>query len=163
MTHGPSPAGEKLQGEGLTRLLEEGALLERGGVGFSHVRGPVLPPSATQHRPELAGAHIMQPSIRDYYHLEEIWGDKPVKMKLDGEAKGLVKAEARPAAQKAGAKTAAAKTAPKRAAPKKAAPTKKRVAAKTPAKAAPRKGVSRTVGVKKAPAKKTTSAPRRGR
>ena len=110
-----------------------------------------------------AVAHIMQPSIRDYYHLEEIWGDKPVKMKLDGEAKGLVKAEARPAAQKAGAKTAAAKTAPKRAAPKKAAPTKKRVAAKTPAKAAPRKGVSRTVGVKKAPAKKTTSAPRRGR
>ena len=84
-----------------------------------------------------AVAHIMQPSIRDYYHLEEIWGDKPVKMKLDGEAKGLVKAEARPAAQKAGAKTAAAKTAPKRAEPKKAAPTKKRVAAKTPAKAAP--------------------------
>jgi len=110
-----------------------------------------------------AVAHIMQPSIRDYYHLEEIWGDKPVKMKLDGEAKGLVKAEARPAAQKAGAKAAAAKTSPKRAAPKKAAPTKKRVAAKTPAKAAPRKGVSRTVGVKKAPAKKTTSAPRRGR
>jgi coproporphyrinogen III oxidase len=50
------PAGEKLQGEGVTRLLEDGALLERGGVGFSHVRGPALPPSATQHRPELAGA-----------------------------------------------------------------------------------------------------------
>ena len=48
--------GEKLQGEGVTRLLEEGALLERAGVGFSHVRGPALPPSATQHRPELAGA-----------------------------------------------------------------------------------------------------------
>jgi coproporphyrinogen III oxidase len=50
------PPGEKLQGEGLTRLLEGGPLLERGGVGFSHVRGPALPPSATQHRPELAGA-----------------------------------------------------------------------------------------------------------
>ncbi len=50
------PRGEKLQGEGITRLMEEGALLERGGVGFSHVRGPALPPSATQHRPELAGA-----------------------------------------------------------------------------------------------------------
>ena len=49
------PPGEKLQGEGLTRLLEGGALLERAGVGFSHVRGPALPPSATQHRPELAG------------------------------------------------------------------------------------------------------------
>src|SRR6188768_137069 len=105
-----------------------------------------------------AVAHIMQPAIRDYYHLEEIWGDKPVKMKLDGEAKGLVKAEAKPAAQKVGAKKAAPK-----AAPKKAAPAKKRVAAKAPARAAPRKGVSRTVGVKKAPAKKTTSAPRRGR
>jgi len=110
-----------------------------------------------------AVAHIMQPSIRDYYHLEEIWGDKPVKMKLDGEAKGLVKAEAKPAAQKVGAKKAAPKAAPKKAAPKKAAPAKKRVAAKAPAKAAPRKDVSRTVGVKKAPAKKTTSAPRRGR
>src|SRR5512134_532975 len=44
-----------------------------------------------------AVAHIMQPSIRDYYHLEEIWGDKPVKMKLDGETKGLVKAEVKPA------------------------------------------------------------------
>src|SRR6187431_2161389 len=54
-----------------------------------------------------AVAHIMQPAIRQYYHLEEIWGDKPVKMKLDGEAKGLVKAEAKPAVQKVGAKKAA--------------------------------------------------------
>ena len=29
-----------------------------------------------------AVAHIMQPAIRTYYHLEEIWGDKPVKLKL---------------------------------------------------------------------------------
>jgi len=29
-----------------------------------------------------AVAHIMQPGIRDYYHLEEIWGGKPVRMKL---------------------------------------------------------------------------------
>ena len=29
-----------------------------------------------------AVVHIMQPAIREYYHLEEIWGDKPVKMKL---------------------------------------------------------------------------------
>lgn len=50
------PPTERLQGQGVTRLMEEGALLERGGVGFSHVRGPALPPSATQHRPELAGA-----------------------------------------------------------------------------------------------------------
>src|SRR3989442_15585764 len=39
-----------------------------------------------------AVAHIMQPAIRDYYHLEEIWGGKAGKMKLDGEVKGLPKA-----------------------------------------------------------------------
>jgi ribosome-associated protein len=39
-----------------------------------------------------AVAHIMQPAIREYYHLEELWGGKAVKMKY-GEAKlGLVKA-----------------------------------------------------------------------
>ena len=42
-------------GGGLSRLLEEGAVLERGGVNFSHVQGTKLPPSATAHRPELAG------------------------------------------------------------------------------------------------------------
>ncbi|MFN6996256.1 MAG: oxygen-dependent coproporphyrinogen oxidase [Aquincola tertiaricarbonis] len=47
---------EKLQGDGRSRLVEQGHLLERGGCNFSHVRGPRLPPSATQHRPELAGA-----------------------------------------------------------------------------------------------------------
>jgi ribosome-associated protein len=30
-----------------------------------------------------AVAHIMQPTIRTYYHLEEIWGEKPVRMKMD--------------------------------------------------------------------------------
>ena len=48
--------GGRLEGDGLTRLIENGAVFERGGCNFSHVRGRVLPPSATQHRPELAGA-----------------------------------------------------------------------------------------------------------
>ena len=48
--------GERLQGDGVSRLVEEGGLFERGGCNFSHVKGPQLPPSATQHRPELAGA-----------------------------------------------------------------------------------------------------------
>ncbi|WP_349743421.1 oxygen-dependent coproporphyrinogen oxidase [Roseateles cavernae] len=48
--------GGRLEGDGLTQLIENGALLERGGCNFSHVRGRVLPPSATQHRPELAGS-----------------------------------------------------------------------------------------------------------
>ncbi|HUO80915.1 MAG TPA: oxygen-dependent coproporphyrinogen oxidase [Steroidobacteraceae bacterium] len=43
-------------GGGESRVLRDGALLEQGGVGFSHVMGPGLPPSATQARPELAGA-----------------------------------------------------------------------------------------------------------
>jgi coproporphyrinogen III oxidase len=42
-------------GGGLSRLIEEGHLLERGGVNFSHVAGASLPPSATASRPELAG------------------------------------------------------------------------------------------------------------
>jgi ribosome-associated protein len=110
-----------------------------------------------------AVAHIMQPSIRDYYHLEEIWGDKPVKMSLASEAKGLVKAADDGPAVKAAAKKVVAKAAPRKAMPaKRAAPSKKRVVGKAPARAAPKKGVTRTVGVKKAPAKKA-AAPRRGR
>ncbi len=62
------PPGERLQGNGLTRLMEEGALLERGGVGFSHVRGPTLPPSATQHRPELAGAPFEALGVSLVFH-----------------------------------------------------------------------------------------------
>jgi len=49
------PPDSPLGGGGLTRILEDGALLERGGVGFSHVVGSRLPPSATAQRPELAG------------------------------------------------------------------------------------------------------------
>ncbi len=48
--------GGKLEGDGRSRLIEDGVLLERGGCNFSHVKGKTLPPSATQHRPELAGA-----------------------------------------------------------------------------------------------------------
>jgi len=42
-------------GGGLTCILEEGNLFERAGVGFSHVTGQGLPPSATAARPELTG------------------------------------------------------------------------------------------------------------
>ncbi len=48
--------GGRLQGDGRSQLVEEGHVFERGGCNFSHVKGPTLPPSATQHRPELAGA-----------------------------------------------------------------------------------------------------------
>ncbi len=42
-------------GGGLTRVIEEGGLFERGGVNFSHVKGAGLPASATAQRPHLAG------------------------------------------------------------------------------------------------------------
>ncbi|HEY0855685.1 MAG TPA: ribosome silencing factor [Albitalea sp.] len=110
-----------------------------------------------------AVVHLMQPAIRDYYHLEEIWGDKPVKMKLDDKPLRLVKASnedsAAAPAKKSAAKKAPAKPAPvaKKAAAKKApaAPARKAPAKKTAAKkTATRPGVTRTVGVKSAAAKK---------
>jgi len=42
-------------GGGLTRVLEEGRVLERAGVNVSRVQGKALPPSATAARPQLAG------------------------------------------------------------------------------------------------------------
>ena len=42
-------------GGGISRILEDGNLLERGGVGFSHVSGAKLPPSASGHRAQIAG------------------------------------------------------------------------------------------------------------
>jgi len=42
-------------GGGVSCLIEDGALFERGGVNFSHVTGSSLPPSASASRPELAG------------------------------------------------------------------------------------------------------------
>ena len=42
-------------GGGISCLIEEGNLIERGGVNFSHVMGEQLPPSASAHRSELAG------------------------------------------------------------------------------------------------------------
>lgn len=110
-----------------------------------------------------AVVHVMQPAIRDYYHLEEIWGDKPVKLKMETAPTKLVKAaepdkSAKPAAKKpAVKKPVAKKVAAKKAPAKKAAPAKKVAAKKAaPAKKAPAKraapvkvAVTRTVGVKK--------------
>ena len=83
--------------------------------------------------------HIMQPTIRQYYHLEEIWGDKPVRIKL-GAAKPqpVVKAVATPIE-----------------APKKAArqPAKKGADPKVIAK----KGAVKTVSSKKQVAKKVVA------
>ncbi|ROR01995.1 coproporphyrinogen oxidase [Delftia acidovorans] len=60
--------GERLQGDGITRIMEGGRVFERAGCGFSHVRGPQLPPSATQHRPELAGAPFEAMGVSLVFH-----------------------------------------------------------------------------------------------
>lgn len=110
-----------------------------------------------------AVAHIMQPAIRQYYRLEELWGDTPVRLKL-GAAKPSSTAAAdladKKSAQKAAksdAKSAAKKAPAKKAAAAPSAPARSgkatvKAVAKTAAKAAPEK----TAAAK--PAAKTTAA-----
>ncbi len=59
---------EPLQGNGITQILENGRVFERAGCGFSHVRGPQLPPSATQNRPELNGAPFEALGVSLVFH-----------------------------------------------------------------------------------------------
>jgi coproporphyrinogen III oxidase len=60
--------GEALQGQGITQILENGPVFERAGCGFSHVRGPKLPPSASQHRPELTGLPFEAMGVSLVFH-----------------------------------------------------------------------------------------------
>jgi coproporphyrinogen III oxidase len=62
------PRDAALGGGGLTQILENGKLLERGGVGFSHVVGRRLPPSASAHRPELAGRGFEAIGVSVVFH-----------------------------------------------------------------------------------------------
>ncbi len=45
-------------GEGVTSILENGKIIERGGINFSHVKGKNLPPSAAQNRREITGGEF---------------------------------------------------------------------------------------------------------
>jgi coproporphyrinogen III oxidase len=60
--------GEPLQGSGRTMILEGGNVFERAGCAFSQVTGPRLPPSATQHRPELVGAGFEAMGVSLVFH-----------------------------------------------------------------------------------------------
>jgi ribosome-associated protein len=125
-----------------------------------------------------AVAHIMQPAIRNYYHLEEIWGEKPVRLKLGAPkpaapapaAKTPAKKAPSPSLRRSSALQTAARAAKaadpvalKKAAAKKAAAKKaagKSAAAKAPAKTAtkaPAKTVAKTVA--KTPAKTAAKTP----
>lgn len=96
-------------------------------------------------------AHIMQPMIREYYHLEDIWGEKPIKSKAEKSA--------------AKAKTAAAKkaSAGKKSEASEAKPAKAPAAKKTPAKpkttvaGSAVKTTAKKVTAKKAVAKKAVA------
>ncbi|HQT27029.1 MAG TPA: oxygen-dependent coproporphyrinogen oxidase [Burkholderiales bacterium] len=55
-------------GGGMSCVIEEGHVLERGGVNFSHVFGSGLPPSATASRPELAGRSFQAMGVSLVFH-----------------------------------------------------------------------------------------------
>ncbi len=96
-----------------------------------------------------AVAHIMQPGIREYYHLEEIWGGKAVRMKVSEVNTKLVKAsEPEPAPRRGSA--ASPQSAPRRG----SASTVARAATQPLAQASPaRKEAARKAAAKKATAK----------
>jgi ribosome-associated protein len=106
-----------------------------------------------------AVVHVMQPSVREYYRLEEIWGGKPVGMKMGGASRADDKRPAQPqaapkkaAAAKKGAARAPAKTPAKKSAKPSAQPS-----ARPPAKKAPARGAA----ARPAPAKKAAPAARK--
>lgn len=89
-----------------------------------------------------AVAHIMQPSIREYYHLEEIWGGKPVRL------------ETLPVRRLPKASEAAVAPAARSAPP---APAAARTAASTAIEGAAKKAVAKKAVAKKAVAKKAVA------
>jgi ribosome-associated protein len=100
-----------------------------------------------------AVVHVMQPAIRDYYHLEEIWGGKNVNMKLGGKATGLVKAsepEAEPPKRRAAARPAAPDTGVDKPSPRAAARSAEARKGAGPAPA-PTRTVARPAAKKAAP------------
>jgi ribosome-associated protein len=123
-----------------------------------------------------AVAHIMQPAIRQYYHLEEIWGEKPVRLRLGAPLPAAPAAKAAAPARKTVApslrRSSAAKTAERDAkrvadaakkTPAKKAPARK-PAGKTPARSGAASTARSAAGkaalrapAKKAPAKKAAA------
>lgn len=98
--------------------------------------------------------HIMQPNFRQYYHLEELWGEKPVRLKLGAAKPVVAKAseEAKPAVKKAAGKAVEPSM-------RRSSAAKKGVEEAFPSKAALKKAADKAAGVK-APAKKATTKSR---
>src|SRR6187397_2696208 len=104
-----------------------------------------------------AVVHVMQPAIREYYQLEELWGDKPVRMKIGAApAPRLVKAEAAPAEERRASPRRSDGASVVKATPRRTGvATASRAASSPPPRPSARKSpparhVVRTVGVKSA-------------
>ena len=107
--------------------------------------------------------HIMQPTIRQYYNLEEIWGEKPVRSKLGAFKPAatktvVVKASTKPSKAPAKKTARSTSTATKSSSP--AAKKASRSTDKTPAKKTVSKVSPTKTSAKKAPAKKTATRQR---
>jgi len=108
--------------------------------------------------------HVMQPAIREYYGLEEIWGGKPVKVKLAESAARRIVAHAgdeEPTSAPVAPVTVVAKKAPVKKAPAKKAPTvaaprKRAPASKSPGRSR-KSGKSATKAASTRPAAKKTA------
>ena len=95
-----------------------------------------------------AVAHIMQPAIRQYYHLEDIWGEKPVRLKLGSAKPAKPTKVSKHITTSSSAEPAAADAAPR--APRKAPARAKSAPTKRAGPAAAKKVAKKTVGGKRA-------------
>jgi ribosome-associated protein len=103
-----------------------------------------------------AVAHIMQPPIREYYHLEEIWGGKAVRMKVGEVSNRLVKASEPEPAPRAAPKAAAKKPAAQKPPARKAAATKSGSRSAAPAKSPTRKAADKSAAYQRVGARRPT-------
>lgn len=106
-----------------------------------------------------AVVHVMQPNIRQYYNLEEIWGEKPVRLKFGAAKPAAPMAQAKAVDKKPAAKKSTPKSAPakkKAVSPAVSAQTARKPSTKTALKPAS-KPVTKVVG--KPAARKTSAKP----
>jgi ribosome-associated protein len=114
-----------------------------------------------------AVVHLMQPAIREYYHLEEIWGGKPVRMKFDSADVNPRRTAGPdlppPPVKKVASKVSKAAKASKASMPEPEPAPRKTAARKAPMKTAARKVAKAPVrqGVTRAVGSKSTPAPRK--
>jgi len=107
-----------------------------------------------------AVVHVMQPNIRQYYNLEEIWGEKPVRLKFGAPKPAAPVVEPKVVAKKPAAKKPAAKKSPAKKTPAKKVTTSPSAASKPASKSSTKAAtqpVTKVVG--KPVARKTTAKP----